>query len=82
MADNRTESTRRSDSRRNQHRRDQHRRKQNLHVDNDRRSIVDRREGDPAKIYASSEYARKALNWSAKHSSLENIIETTWRIYK
>ena len=44
--------------------------------------IVDRREGDPAKIYASSESARKALNWSAKHSSLKNIIETTWRIYK
>lgn len=44
--------------------------------------IVDRREGDPAKIYASSEYARKVLNWSASLSSLENIIETTWRIYK
>ncbi len=45
MADNRTESTRRSDSRRNQHRRVVHRRKQNLHVDNERRSIVDQREG-------------------------------------
>ena len=44
--------------------------------------IVDRREGDPAKIYASSEYARKVLNWSASLSSLENILETTWRIYK
>jgi len=44
--------------------------------------IVDRREGDPASIYASSEYARKVLNWSASLSSLENIIETTWRIYK
>jgi len=44
--------------------------------------IVDRREGDPAKIYASSEHARKVLNWSASLSSLENIIETTWRIYK
>ena len=44
--------------------------------------IVDRREGDPAKIYASSAYARKVLNWSASLSSLENIIETTWRIYK
>jgi UDP-glucose 4-epimerase len=44
--------------------------------------IVDRREGDPAAIYASSEYARKVLNWSASLSSLENIIETTWRIYK
>ena len=44
--------------------------------------IVDHREGDPATIYASSEYARKVLNWSASLSSLENIIETTWRIYK
>ncbi|MEE3303026.1 MAG: UDP-glucose 4-epimerase GalE [Candidatus Neomarinimicrobiota bacterium] len=44
--------------------------------------IVDRRQGDPATIYASSEYARKVLNWSASLSSLENIIETTWRIYK
>ena len=44
--------------------------------------IVDRREGDPAKIYASSAYARKVLNWSASLSRLENIIETTWRIYK
>ena len=44
--------------------------------------IVQRREGDPAKIYASTAYAKKILNWSAEHSSLENIIETTWRIYK
>ena len=44
--------------------------------------IVHRRQGDPATIYASSEYARKVLNWSASLSSLENIIETTWRIYK
>ena len=45
-------------------------------------NIVQRREGDPAKIYASTAYAKKILNWSAEHSSLENIIETTWRIYK
>ena len=45
-------------------------------------NIVQRRKGDPAKIYASTAYAKKILNWSAEHSSLENIIETTWRIYK
>jgi len=44
--------------------------------------IVDRREGDPSTIYASSKYARKVLNWSSSLSNLENIIETTWRIYK
>ena len=44
--------------------------------------IVDRREGDPDKIYASSDYAKKILNWSAEESDLKNIIETTWQIYK
>ena len=44
--------------------------------------IVDRREGDPDKIYASSEKAQNLLKWSAEASELDNIIETTWRIYK
>jgi len=44
--------------------------------------IVERRTGDPEILYASSEYARKILKWSASQSSLENIIETTWSIYK
>ena len=44
--------------------------------------IVDRREGDPDKIYASTEKAQNLLKWSAKASELDNIIETTWRIYK
>ena len=44
--------------------------------------IVGRREGDPDKIYASSENAQNILKWSAKESGLDNIIETTWRIYK
>ena len=44
--------------------------------------IVERREGDPDKIYASSDYARNILNWSAEESDLKNIIETTWQIYK
>ena len=39
--------------------------------------IVERREGDPDKIYASSDYAKNILNWSAEESDLENIIETT-----
>ena len=44
--------------------------------------IAGRREGDPDKIYASSENALNLLEWSAKDSELDNIIETTWRIYK
>ncbi len=44
--------------------------------------VVERREGDPDKIYASSDNAKNILNWSAKESELDNIIETTWRIYK
>jgi len=44
--------------------------------------IAGRRDGDPDKIYASSENALNLLEWSAKDSELDNIIETTWRIYK
>ena len=44
--------------------------------------VVGRREGDPDKIYASSENAKNILKWSVKESELDNIIETTWRIYK
>ena len=44
--------------------------------------IVDRREGDPDKIYASTEKTQNLLKWSAEASELDNIIETTWRIYK
>mgnify|MGYP001425497439 CR=1 FL=1 len=44
--------------------------------------VAGRREGDPDKIYASSENALNLLGWSAKDSELNNIIETTWRIYK
>ena len=44
--------------------------------------VVERRGGDPDKIYASSENAKNILKWSVKESELDNIIETTWRIYK
>ena len=44
--------------------------------------VVGRREGDPDKIYASSENAKNILKWSVEESELDNIIETTWRIYK
>ena len=45
-------------------------------------SVTNRREGDPAKLYSSSSVAKKSLDWIAKNSDLENIIKTTWSIYK
>ena len=43
---------------------------------------VKRRSGDPSELYASSILAKDTLNWSATHSSLKNIIETTWSMYQ
>ena len=45
-------------------------------------SVTDRREGDPSNLYSSSSFAKESLNWIAKNSDLENIIKTTWNIYK
>ena len=42
-------------------------------------SIVDRREGDPDKLFASS---NGTLNYSNKYSDLETIINSMWKIYK
>ncbi len=42
---------------------------------------VERRKGDPARLIASSKEAKKALGWKAEHSSVENIIASTWRVY-
>ena len=41
-----------------------------------------RRTGDPAALMAYSEKAKELLGWQPKHSSLENIIESTYRIYQ
>ncbi len=43
--------------------------------------MAPRREGDPAKLIASSALAKTALGWEAKHSSLHEIIRTTWEVY-
>lgn len=43
---------------------------------------VDRRPGDPAKLVASSTKAHKDLGWTARYSSLDSIIESTWRVYQ
>ena len=44
--------------------------------------ITGRRPGDPAKLVASSAYARKVLGWKALWSDLETIIASTWEIYR
>lgn len=41
-------------------------------------SIAKRRPGDPARLVASSEKAQKALGWSPKYATIEEIIETAW----
>ncbi len=37
-----------------------------------------RRAGDPAKLFADNKKACEVLNWTPKHSSLEEIIQTAW----
>ena len=43
--------------------------------------ITARREGDPAKLIASSESAGELLDWKPKLSDLESLLKTTWRVY-
>lgn len=40
------------------------------------------RAGDPASLLASVDKAEKLLGWKAVHSDLNNIIESTWNLYK
>lgn len=44
--------------------------------------VIKRRAGDPAELYASAKKAKQILGWEPKHSSLEEIVRTTWNIYK
>lgn len=41
-----------------------------------------RRAGDPARLVASSEKARKVLGWNPVHDSLEEIIASAWNWHK
>lgn len=43
--------------------------------------VVGRRPGDPAKLVASSRKARQLLGWEARHSSLEQLVATSWNAY-
>lgn len=44
--------------------------------------VVDRRAGDPAVLVASSGKAKQSLSWEARHSSVEEILRTTWDAYR
>lgn len=41
--------------------------------------VSPRREGDPAKLIASSEKARAVLCWKPEHSDIEKIISSAWK---
>jgi len=43
--------------------------------------IVERRAGDPAELYASSDLASEALHWKPTCSDLKTLIESTWNVY-
>ena len=43
--------------------------------------IRGRRPGDPASLVASSAKAKELLGWGARHSDLESLIATTWKVY-
>lgn len=43
---------------------------------------VGRREGDPATVLASSEFAKEKLSWTPKHSDVKTLISSTWEVYK
>jgi UDP-glucose-4-epimerase GalE len=38
-----------------------------------------RRAGDPPKLVAASQKAKKTLGWEPRHSGLENILKTAWK---
>jgi UDP-glucose 4-epimerase len=40
--------------------------------------ITDRREGDPAVLYADNKKAKEILGWNPKYLKIEDIIKTAW----
>lgn len=44
--------------------------------------IAERREGDPARLVASSSLAMKELGWRPEYNDLEQIIETAWHWFQ
>lgn len=43
---------------------------------------TDRREGDPAVLYADSSKAQQELGWDIKYNDINAIVETAWRWHK
>lgn len=43
-----------------------------------RAEAAPRREGDPPRLIASSEKAKKVLGWKPEHTGLEEIVRTAW----
>ena len=41
--------------------------------------VAPRRAGDPPRLIACSELARKKLNWQPRHESAHDIIESAWK---
>jgi UDP-glucose 4-epimerase len=44
--------------------------------------ISGRRDGDPAKLTASSGLAREVLGWTARYSDMDTLIKTSWDAYR
>ena len=44
--------------------------------------IVERRDGDPAKVVATSKNAEKILDWKTEFSDLETLIRSAWEVYQ
>lgn len=45
-------------------------------------TVVDRRPGDPAELYATSRSAHELLNWQAECSDVESLVASTWKAYQ
>ncbi|MBR5934098.1 MAG: UDP-glucose 4-epimerase GalE [Treponema sp.] len=43
---------------------------------------VERRPGDPATLVASAKLAEEKLNWKAKYSDIDTLIDSTYKAYK
>lgn len=45
-------------------------------------TVVGKRPGDSARLFASSKYAREILGWKARFSDVKTLIESTWKVYQ
>jgi len=44
--------------------------------------VAARRPGDPAELVATAGEAERVLGWKAKHSSVEELVRTSWEAYR